>query len=130
MCVLVCVPLCGFRVVNQLLTELDGVEGLTGVAVLAATSRPDLIDAALLRPGKCVPRVQCARACRATDWLAGDPYSRSLTPMSEMCVMLSQQRVTSQTRDEAESEATPMARNRPCKAQTAMVTFAVVLCTC
>jgi hypothetical protein len=38
-------------VVNQLLTELDGVEGLTGVAVLAATSRPDLIDAALLRPG-------------------------------------------------------------------------------
>lgn len=40
------------RVVNQLLTELDGVEGLTGVAVLAATSRPDLIDAALLRPGK------------------------------------------------------------------------------
>lgn len=39
------------RVVNQLLTELDGVEGLTGVAVLAATSRPDLIDAALLRPG-------------------------------------------------------------------------------
>jgi len=42
----------GCRVVNQLLTELDGVEGLTGVAVLAATSRPDLIDAALLRPGK------------------------------------------------------------------------------
>jgi peroxin-1 len=39
------------RVVNQLLTELDGVEGLSGVAVLAATSRPDLIDAALLRPG-------------------------------------------------------------------------------
>jgi hypothetical protein len=40
------------RVVNQLLTELDGVEGLSGVAVLAATSRPDLIDAALLRPGE------------------------------------------------------------------------------
>eukprot|EP00775_Hariotina_reticulata_P002723 gene2723-3020_t len=40
------------RVVNQLLTELDGVEGLAGVTVLAATSRPDLIDAALLRPGK------------------------------------------------------------------------------
>ncbi|GIL79880.1 hypothetical protein Vretimale_12481 [Volvox reticuliferus] len=40
------------RVVNQLLTELDGVEGLRGVVVLAATSRPDLIDAALLRPGR------------------------------------------------------------------------------
>ena len=38
--------------VKQLLTELDGVEGLTGVFVLAATSRPDLIDAALLRPGR------------------------------------------------------------------------------
>lgn len=40
------------RVVNQLLTELDGVEGLAGVSVLAATSRPDLIDPALLRPGR------------------------------------------------------------------------------
>ncbi|XP_031236141.1 peroxisome biogenesis factor 1 [Mastomys coucha] len=38
------------RVVNQLLTQLDGVEGLQGVYVLAATSRPDLIDPALLRP--------------------------------------------------------------------------------
>ena len=40
------------RVVNQFLTELDGVEGLAGVTVLAATSRPDLIDPALLRPGR------------------------------------------------------------------------------
>ncbi|XP_077159042.1 peroxisomal ATPase PEX1 isoform X2 [Paroedura picta] len=40
------------RVVNQLLTQLDGVEGLEGVYVLAATSRPDLIDPALLRPGR------------------------------------------------------------------------------
>jgi hypothetical protein len=37
------------RVVNQLLTELDGVEGLDSVYVLAATSRPELIDPALLR---------------------------------------------------------------------------------
>jgi peroxin-1 len=40
------------RVVNAFLTELDGVESLEGVVVLAATSRPDLIDPALLRPGR------------------------------------------------------------------------------
>jgi len=40
------------RVVNQLLTELDGAQGLEGVFVLAATSRPDLIEPALLRPGR------------------------------------------------------------------------------
>jgi peroxin-1 len=40
------------RVVNQMLTQMDGAEGLDGVYVLAATSRPDLIDPALLRPGR------------------------------------------------------------------------------
>lgn len=47
------------RVVNQLLTELDGVEGLKGVTVLAASSRPDLLDAALLRPGRLDRLVAC-----------------------------------------------------------------------
>jgi transitional endoplasmic reticulum ATPase len=40
------------RMVNQLLTELDGVEVLNNVVFIAATNRPDLIDPALLRPGR------------------------------------------------------------------------------
>ena len=47
------------RVVNQLLTQLDGVEGLEGVYVLAATSRPELIDPALLRPGRFDKSILC-----------------------------------------------------------------------
>jgi transitional endoplasmic reticulum ATPase len=40
------------RVVSQLLTELDGLESLEDVTVVATTNRPDLIDSALLRPGR------------------------------------------------------------------------------
>jgi len=40
------------RMVNQLLTELDGIEDLEKVVVIAATNRPDLIDPALIRPGR------------------------------------------------------------------------------
>ena len=47
------------RVVNQMLTQLDGVEGLDGVWVIAASSRPDLIDPALLRPGRLDRSVHC-----------------------------------------------------------------------
>ncbi|XP_075161331.1 nuclear valosin-containing protein-like smid isoform X2 [Haematobia irritans] len=42
----------GTRVVNQLLTEMDGVEDRQGVYILAATNRPDIIDPAILRPGR------------------------------------------------------------------------------
>ncbi len=40
------------RVVSQLLTELDGLEELKDVVVIAATNRPDIVDPALLRPGR------------------------------------------------------------------------------
>ena len=42
----------GDRVLAQLLTEIDGVEALSDVTVVAATNRPDRIDRALLRPGR------------------------------------------------------------------------------
>lgn len=47
------------RVVNQLLTELDGVESLQGVTVIGATSRPELLDPALLRSGRIDRFVEC-----------------------------------------------------------------------
>ncbi|MEM4041843.1 MAG: CDC48 family AAA ATPase [Saccharolobus sp.] len=40
------------RIVNQLLAEMDGIENLENVAVIAATNRPDILDPALLRPGR------------------------------------------------------------------------------
>ncbi|HME87092.1 MAG TPA: AAA family ATPase, partial [Candidatus Nanoarchaeia archaeon] len=40
------------RVVNQLLTEIDGLEEMHDVVVIAASNRPDIIDPALLRPGR------------------------------------------------------------------------------
>jgi transitional endoplasmic reticulum ATPase len=40
------------RVVNQLLTEMDGLQELNDVVIIAATNRPDIMDSALLRPGR------------------------------------------------------------------------------
>jgi transitional endoplasmic reticulum ATPase len=40
------------RVVNQLLTEIDGLEGMHDIVIIGATNRPDILDTALLRPGR------------------------------------------------------------------------------
>jgi len=40
------------RIVNQMLTEMDGIQPLTNVVVMGATNRPDILDPALLRPGR------------------------------------------------------------------------------
>ncbi len=40
------------RIVNQLLTEMDGMQTLKGVVIMGATNRPDILDPALLRPGR------------------------------------------------------------------------------
>lgn len=42
----------GERVVNQMLSEMDGLESLSDVIIIGATNRPDMIDSALLRPGR------------------------------------------------------------------------------
>ncbi|PHH56161.1 Peroxisome biosynthesis protein PAS1 [Ceratocystis fimbriata CBS 114723] len=79
------------RVVNQLLTQMDGAEGLSGVYVLAATSRPDLIDSALLRPGRLdksllcglptaedrqdIVRALCSKIRLSDDLLSGDKFA-------------------------------------------------------
>jgi transitional endoplasmic reticulum ATPase len=53
------------RVISQLLTEMDGIEELRGVVILAATSRPDLLDPALLRAGRFEVRLELPKPSEA-----------------------------------------------------------------
>ena len=55
------------RVISQILTELDGLEELHGVMIIAATNRPDIIDAALLRPGRFDKIIEIAMPKEVSD---------------------------------------------------------------
>ncbi len=74
------------RVVSQLLTELDGVEALKGVLVIAATNRKDMLDPALLRPGRfdllleVPPPDRRAREKIFAVHLAGKPLAPDVVP--------------------------------------------------
>nr|CAI5864555.1 unnamed protein product [Callosobruchus analis] len=61
------------RVVNQFLTQLDGIESLVGVCVIAATSRPDLLDPALLRPGRLDRQILCPLPNKVGKWILEVP---------------------------------------------------------
>ncbi len=63
-------------IVPQFLTEVDGVEGLRNVVVIGASNRPDLIDPAILRPGRLDVKIKIDRPDRAA---AGDIFHKYLT---------------------------------------------------
>jgi hypothetical protein len=63
-------------IVPEFLTEVDGVEGLRNVVVIGASNRPDLIDPAILRPGRLDVKIRIDRPDRAA---AGDIFHRYLT---------------------------------------------------
>ena len=72
----------GDRVIAQLLTEMDGIEGRAGVIVVAATNRPELIDPALLRPGRfdLVVELEYPNEIERTAIFAVHTHGRPLAP--------------------------------------------------
>jgi transitional endoplasmic reticulum ATPase len=72
----------GERVVNALLTEMDGLQNLKNVVVLAATNRPDIIDPALLRSGRFDKTVQTPQPDEKTRKEIFGVHTRSM-PLSE-----------------------------------------------
>jgi len=67
------------QTLNQLLTEMDGFEGNTGIIIIAATNRPDVLDAALLRPGRFDRQVVVDRPDYAGRLEILNVHSRGLT---------------------------------------------------
>lgn len=75
----------GMRVVNQLLTEMDGIEDRKGVFLMAATNRPDIVDPAVLRPGRLDKILYVGLPAEAdrTDILRALTKNRSQPPLAE-----------------------------------------------
>lgn len=76
------------RVVNQLLTEMDGTDGRRGVYLIAATNRPDIIDRALLRCGHAIltPRLlQDLRQISDTTTAVPTPSCRAFVDSLVIC---------------------------------------------
>lgn len=73
------------RVVNQLLTEMDGVEDRKGVFLMAATNRPDIVDPAVLRPGRLdkILYVGLPAEDDRTDILCALTRNRTQPPLAE-----------------------------------------------
>jgi cell division protease FtsH len=82
------------QTLNQMLTELDGFEGRPGVLLLAATNRPDVLDPALLRPGRLSRRVNVplpdeeGRAAIAMVHLRTIPLEGGVTAMPEAALLI------------------------------------------
>ncbi len=70
-------------IVPQLLAELDGVEGLTNVIVIGATNREDLIDPAILRPGRLDVKIKIDRPNKESARHIMSMYIDSETPIAQ-----------------------------------------------